>query len=65
MEDGAAFVEPAGLGIDEVGEGAAGERGRAVGYSFRVEVVNSGGAFGVEKGSFSGDLYGGAQGGDA
>ena len=64
MKDGIAFVEPAGLGDDEIGERTAGERGRAVGYSFRVEVVDRGGAFRIEERGGRGDVYGGTERGD-
>ena len=49
MENGAAFVEPAGLGVDELWKRAARERCRPLGYSFGVEVVDGGGTFGIEK----------------
>jgi hypothetical protein len=47
MKDGAALVEPAGLGVDEIGKGTARRRCWAIGYSFRVEVIDGGRAFGI------------------
>ena len=56
MEDGIAFVEPAGLRVDEIGQRAAGERGRAVGDFLLIDMVGGAGAFGVEKSGLRGDL---------
>ena len=49
MENGVAFVEPAGLGVDEIWKRAARERCRPLGYCFGVDVVDGGDTFGIEK----------------
>jgi hypothetical protein len=56
MEDGVAFIEPAGLRVDQVGKGPARERRRAIGYSFGVEVIDGSSSFGIEQGSFGCDI---------
>src|SRR5579862_2191919 len=48
MEDGVAFIKPAGLRVDEVGEGTARKGCGTIGYRFRVEVIDGGGAFGID-----------------
>jgi hypothetical protein len=65
MEHSVAFVEPAGLGVDEIRERAPGERCGALGYSFGVEVINSSGAFGIEESFIGRNVYGRAEGSDA
>src|SRR6202043_3440901 len=64
MKHGVAFVEPAGLRVDEIGESASGKRGETVGYGFRVEVVDGGGSFRIEQSAFGGDVHGGTEGRD-
>ena len=64
VENGAAFEEPSRLGVDEVGERAAGEGSWTVGNSPGVEMVDGGGALGIEQGGFGGDVDGSAEGGD-
>src|SRR5271167_3328688 len=64
MEDGVALVEPAGLGVDEVGHRATGNRGRTIGDFQLVDMVGGSGALGIEKRALCGDLYGSVHGGD-
>ena len=64
MEDSVAFIEPAGLSVDEVEKRTARERRGAIGYRFGVEVVDGGGAFGIEQRGFGCDVYRRAQGCD-
>ena len=65
MEDCVAFVKPAGLRVDQVLQGTAGEGRGALGNLLLVEMAGSPGAVGIEQGGFSGDVYGGANCGDA
>ena len=50
MEDGVAFEEPAGLGIDEVLQGAAGDGAEAGSNLLSAEHVDGAGLVGGEKG---------------
>ena len=59
-----ALIEPAGLRVDEIGESASGKRSGTVGYGFGVEVIDGGGAFGIEKSAFRSNVHGSAEGGD-
>ncbi len=65
MENGVAFIEPAGLGVDEINHGAAGERCGAIGDGLLVEMIGDAGAVGVEERGSGGDVHSGADGGDA
>ena len=47
MEYGISFIEPAGLRIDEVGNGPSGKRRGAIGYRFGVEVIDRSGSSSV------------------
>jgi hypothetical protein len=64
VENSVAFVEPAGLRVDEIGERATGEGCGASGDGLLIEMVDGTGALGIEKSILRDDLNGGAQGGD-
>src|ERR1700722_15603586 len=64
MEDSVAFIEPAGLRVDEIRHRTARQRCGAIGYSSRVEMVDGGGALGIDQRSFGCDVYSCAQGCD-
>ena len=64
MEDGVAFVDPAGLGVDEVLEGAAGEGVFTVFNLLGADAVDAAGAVGVDEGIGLVDLDGAAGGGE-
>src|ERR1700676_1613944 len=64
MEDSVAFIKPARLRIDKIRKGTARERCSAIGYSFRVEMVDGGGAFRIDQRSFGCDVHRRAQGCD-
>jgi hypothetical protein len=65
MEDGVALVEPAGLGVDEIGHGASGDRRGTIGDSLLVDMVGGAGAVRIEKRVLRGDQDGGAEGGNS
>jgi hypothetical protein len=65
MQDTVAFVEPAGLRVDEILQRAAGQRRGAVGDLLLIEMIGRAGAVGVKKRVLRSHLDGGADGGDA
>jgi len=65
MQHRAAFINPSGLGADQVRKRAAGERRSAVGDGLRIDAVDRAGAIGIQHGGFGRDLDGVAHGGDA
>ncbi len=64
VEDGVAFVEPAGLGVDEVLDGAAGEGGDALLDLRGADLLDGVGAVGVDERGGGGDLDGGVGAGE-
>ena len=64
MKNGVAFVDPAGLGVDEVLERAAGEGVFAVFDLLGADAVDAAGAVGVDEGVGFVDLDGTGGGGD-
>ena len=60
MQHRIAFIKPAGLRVDQVGQGAARQRRGTLRYGFGVNVVDRGGAFGIEESGGGGDVHGSA-----
>ena len=58
MEHGVAFIEPAGLRVDEVRKRPAWKGCGAIGNSLGVEMIDGGGAFRIEQRSFGRNIYG-------
>ena len=57
MQNRIAFIKPAGLRIDQVGQGAAGQRRGPLRDGFGVYVVDCGGTFGIEQSGGGGDVH--------
>ena len=65
VEHGVAFVQPSGLGVHEVLQGAAGDGALAIFDLFAADAVDAAGAIGIDERVGLVDLDGAAGGGDA
>jgi hypothetical protein len=65
MEHGVAFVEPSGLGVDEIDQRTAGQRRGTIGDELFVEMIGGTALLGIEQRAFGGYVDCRTSGGDA